>query len=111
MSFYLLAFVLGMALTQKLDKLLVTKVLHNSVDQIKDHVEKKTEDREKIKLSKELKEGTKKLHREAERIRFVREFLRGKIERTVYMRQISDFYYLYRYALKCTISPSSFSVI
>ena len=90
----------GVPLIEKLDKLVLANILKDSVDQIKDDLQKKTVKQEEIELSKELKDGTKKVHREAERVHFIREFMKGRVEQTVYRRMVASLYHIYRYAFK-----------
>ncbi|EDO37616.1 predicted protein, partial [Nematostella vectensis] len=46
-------------------------------------------------LSKELKKGTKVVHRAAENVHFVKEFARGRIESYWYRVLLADLYYVY----------------
>ena len=41
-------------------------------------------------LSKQLKEGTRDAHRKAENVHFVREFIKGRVRKEVYMMMIKD---------------------
>ncbi len=46
-------------------------------------------------LAKHLKEGTKKSHRMAENVKFIRLFLKGVIERESYRKLTANFYFIY----------------
>jgi len=48
-----------------------------------------------IRVSKELKEGTKKSHSAAENTAFVKSFLRGVISKESYRTLVSDLYFVY----------------
>jgi len=48
-----------------------------------------------LALSKELKEGTRKSHKEAENVHFVKDFVRGKIERNSYVKLLGGLYHVY----------------
>ena len=53
--------------------------------------------KQSIQLSKELKKGTKKVHREAENIEgTLKEFAKGRIERQWYKELLADLYFVYR---------------
>ncbi|KAJ7369775.1 heme oxygenase (decycling) 1 [Desmophyllum pertusum] len=87
----------GKPLINKLDGQLWTKILESSIDNVIENVNEEIEKTEpSIQLSKELKKGTKKVHREAESIHFVKEFARGRIERHWYKELIADLYFVYR---------------
>ena len=47
-------------------------------------------------LSFQLKNKTKKIHREAEKVHFMRQFVRGKIDRYYYRLLLIDLYYVYK---------------
>lgn len=49
-----------------------------------------------IKLSKELKKGTKVVHRAAENVHFVKEFIKGRIESYWYRVLLADLYFVYK---------------
>ena len=87
----------GKPLIDKLDGQRWTKILQSSIDDIMQDVNEEIEKLEpSIQLSKELKKGTKKVHREAENIHFVKEFARGRIERQWYKELLADLYFVYR---------------
>ena len=89
----------GKPLIDKLDSQRWTKIFQNSVDDIIEDMNKEIEETEpSIQLSKELKKGTKKIHREAENIHFVKEFAKGRIERQWYKELLADLYFVYRLA-------------
>ncbi|OQS05418.1 heme oxygenase [Thraustotheca clavata] len=46
-------------------------------------------------LAKDLKYGTKKSHKEAENVHFIREFIKGNINKDAYMTMVAMFYYIY----------------
>ncbi|ETW00910.1 hypothetical protein H310_06568 [Aphanomyces invadans] len=46
-------------------------------------------------LAKSLKYGTKKSHREAENVHFVREFIKGRINKDIYKIMVAMLYYIY----------------
>jgi len=46
-------------------------------------------------LSQELKSGTRKVHRDAERVHFVRNFIKGQISKDLYKEMLSDLYFVY----------------
>jgi heme oxygenase len=46
-------------------------------------------------LSKDLKDGTRKSHRAAESVSFVRNFIRGKIDREVYQHMVLSLWHVY----------------
>ena len=82
----------GQPLIEKLDIQRWTKVLESSIDSIMESAEA-----EGVLLSKELKQGTKKVHREAENVHFIREFVKGRIEKQWYKVLLADLYFIYRY--------------
>ena len=87
----------GKPLIDKLDGQRWTKILQSSIDDIMQDVNEEIEKLEpSIQLSKELKKGTKKVHREAENIHFVKEFAKGRIERQWYKELLADLYFVYR---------------
>ena len=87
----------GKPLVDKLDGQRWTKIFQSSIDDIKEDVNKEIEKTEpSIHLSKELKKGTKVIHREAENIHFVKEFAKGRIERQWYKELLADLYFVYR---------------
>ena len=49
-----------------------------------------------IDLSKHLKSGTKKSHRAAENVHFVRNFIKGKIDQRVYKKMVISLWHTYR---------------
>ena len=51
---------------------------------------------ESVKLAEELKQGTRKSHKEAENVHFVREFLKGRINKDVYKVMVAMLYYVYQ---------------
>ncbi|CAK4100174.1 unnamed protein product [Aphanomyces euteiches] len=46
-------------------------------------------------LAEDLKYGTKKSHREAENVHFIREFIKGRIQKDVYKVMVAMMYYIY----------------
>ncbi len=46
-------------------------------------------------LSKQLKDGTKVAHRDAETTHFVREFIKGRVGRPIYQMMVKDLYHVY----------------
>ena len=56
--------------------------------------------KEQIELSKHLKTGTKKSHRAAESVHFVKNFIRGKIDRDIYKYMVC----IYRPLTKLSLS-------
>mmetsp|Transcript_28414 Transcript_28414/g.74651 ORF Transcript_28414/g.74651 Transcript_28414/m.74651 type:complete len:489 (-) Transcript_28414:76-1542(-) len=48
------------------------------------------------RLSADLKVGTKKSHRAAENVQFVRNFLRGRVDRTLYKHLLLSLYHVYQ---------------
>ncbi|OQR91048.1 heme oxygenase [Achlya hypogyna] len=46
-------------------------------------------------LAEDLKYGTKKSHREAENVHFIREFIKGRINKEAYKTMVAMFYYVY----------------
>jgi len=48
-----------------------------------------------VDLSKALKAGTKSVHRAAENVRFVRDFLRGQVSRESYIELLKALYHIY----------------
>ena len=63
-----------------------------------------------LPLSRQLKEGTKTIHKAAENVHFVREFIKGRCPRDVYAMMIRDLYHVYRAleanAEACASDPS-----
>ncbi|EQC35548.1 hypothetical protein SDRG_06838 [Saprolegnia diclina VS20] len=48
-----------------------------------------------VNLAKDLKYGTKKSHREAENVHYIREFLKGRVNRDAYKCMLAMYYYIY----------------
>ncbi|OQR91022.1 heme oxygenase 1 isoform 2 [Achlya hypogyna] len=48
-----------------------------------------------VTLAKDLKYGTKKSHREAENVHYIREFLKGRVNRDAYKCMLAMYYYIY----------------
>lgn len=48
-----------------------------------------------MRLSQQLREGTKKAHRAVEQLRFIRSFLRGVVEPASYSRYLTDLLHVY----------------
>ncbi|OQR99969.1 heme oxygenase 1 isoform 2 [Thraustotheca clavata] len=48
-----------------------------------------------VNLAKDLKYGTKKSHREAENVHFIREFLKGRVNRDAFKCMLAMYYYIY----------------
>ncbi|KDO22519.1 hypothetical protein SPRG_11703 [Saprolegnia parasitica CBS 223.65] len=46
-------------------------------------------------LAEDLKYGTKKSHKEAENVHFIREFIKGRINKDAYKTMVAMFYYVY----------------
>ena len=87
----------GKPLIEVLDGHRWTKILESSVDDAIENVSQEIEKTEpSIQLSKELKKGTKKVHREAENVHFVKEFAKGRIQRHWYKELLADLYFVYR---------------
>ena len=99
----------GKPLIDKLDDQRWIKVLQNSVDDVMEDMSEEIKNIEpSVQLSKELKVGTKKVHREAENIQFVKEFARGRIEKHWYKHLLADLYFVYRFV---SILPVVASII
>ena len=87
----------GEPMVNKLDSQRWTKILQSSLEDVIESVNEEIERTEpSIQLSKELKKGTKKVHREAENVHFVKEFAKGRIERQWYKELLADLYFVYR---------------
>ena len=87
----------GKPLIEVLDGHRWTKILESSVDDVIENVSREIEKTEPpIQLSKQLKKGTKKIHREAENVHFVKEFAKGRIQRQWYKELLADLYFVYR---------------
>lgn len=87
----------GKPLIDRLDDQRWTKVLQSSVDDVMKDVNEEIKNIEpSVVLSKELKVGTKRIHREAENIQFVKEFAKGRIEKQWYKHLLADLYFVYR---------------
>ena len=87
----------GKPLIDKLDGQRWTKILQSSLDDVIQDVNEEIEKIEpSLQLSKELKKGTRKIHREAENIHFVKEFAKGRIEKHWYKELLADLYFVYR---------------
>ena len=56
----------------------------------------KKKKKKKKNLAKFIKEGTKVSHKAAENVHFVRNFIRGKIEKVLYKQLVGDLYHVYR---------------
>jgi len=52
-------------------------------------------ERSNVDLSKHLKAGTKKSHRAAENVQFVRSFIKGKIDQKIYKRMVISLWHTY----------------
>ena len=90
----------GKPLIHKLDGQRWTKILESSIDDMMQDVSEEIEKSEpSIQLSKELKKGTKMVHREAENVHFVKEFAKGRIEKQWYKELLADLYFVYRLVL------------
>ena len=88
----------GKPLVEKLELRRWTQILQGSVDEV--HISVNREVAEKshgVELSKELKKGTKKVHREAENVHFVKNFIKGKVDRELYKMLLAVLYHVYRY--------------
>ena len=48
-----------------------------------------------LPLSKNLKEGTRKSHRAAENVHFVKNFIKGKINKKIYKHMVASLWYVY----------------
>ena len=87
----------GKPLIELLDGHRWTKILESSIDNVIENVGQEIEKTEPlIQLSKQLKKGTKKVHREAENVHFVKEFAKGRIQRQWYKELLADLYFVYR---------------
>lgn len=87
----------GRPLIEKLEFRRWTQVLQNTVQDDLLKVASKVSDAEpSIQLSKELKKGTKVVHREAENVHFVKEFIKGRIESYWYRVLLADLYFVYK---------------
>ena len=87
----------GKPLIELLDGHCWTKILESSIDNVIGNVGQEIEKTEpSIQLSKQLKKGTKKVHREAENVHFVKEFAKGRIQRQWYKELLADLYFVYR---------------
>ena len=58
-------------------------------------MEEKSSVGEGIHLADELKKGTMKVHRQAERVHFVKEFIKGRVEQKIYREAVASLYYIY----------------
>ena len=91
----------GKPLIDELDDQRWIKILQSAIDEVIQDVNEEIEKAEpSVDLSKELKKGTKKIHREAENIHFVKEFAKGRIERHWYKELLADLYFVYRFVLQ-----------
>jgi hypothetical protein len=87
----------GRPLIEKLEFRRWTQVLQATVQEDFLEVANKVSNAEPtIQLSKELKKGTKVVHKEAENVHFVKEFIKGRIESYWYRVLIADLYFVYR---------------
>lgn len=87
----------GKPLLEKLELRRWTQILEGSVEEIHKAVnEEIAEKSHGVELSKELKKGTKVVHREAENVHFVKNFVKGKVDRELYKMLLSVLYYVYR---------------
>ena len=87
----------GKPLIELLDGRRWTKILESSIDNVIENVGQEIEKTEpSIQLSKQLKKGTKKVHREAENVHFVKEFAKGRIQIQWYKELLADLYFVYR---------------
>ena len=90
----------GKPLIDKLDDQRWTKILQSSLEDVINNVSEEIDKTEpSMHLSKELKKGTKRVHREAENVHFVKEFAKGRIERQWYKELLADLYFVYRLVL------------
>ena len=58
--------------------------------------EEKSVDEKGIHLAEELKKGTMKVHRQAERVHFVKEFIKGRVEQKIYREAVASLYFIYQ---------------
>lgn len=87
----------GRPLIEKLEFRRWTELLHLSVQNDMLNAAQGVADAEpSIKLSKELKKGTKVVHRAAENVHFVKEFIKGRIESSWYRVLLADLYFVYK---------------
>ena len=87
----------GKPLIDKLDDQRWTKILQTSIEDVIHDVSEEIDKSEpSMHLSMELKKGTKRVHREAENVHFVKEFAKGRIERQWYKELLADLYFVYR---------------
>jgi heme oxygenase len=59
------------------------------------------EDSNSVPLSENLKDGTKKSHREAENVSFVKNFIKGKVSRENYAILTGNLYHVYKKMEEC----------
>jgi heme oxygenase len=66
-----------------------------SVFSIEETEQEEPKEKDVVLLSKNLKEGTRKSHRAAENVQFVRNFIKGKIDREAYKHMIVSLWHVY----------------
>jgi len=82
----------GQLLLEKLEfKQWAQMIQSNAKDLIRE-----VEDDLDILLSKELKEGTKKIHRDAEQSQFMKDIIRSKVKKEVYKTFVANLYFVYK---------------
>lgn len=87
----------GKPLVEKLELRRWTQILEGSVEEVRKAVDLEIPEKsDGVELSKELKKGTKSVHREAENVHFVKNFVKGKVERELYKMLLSVLYHVYR---------------
>ncbi|XP_031562376.1 heme oxygenase 1-like [Actinia tenebrosa] len=87
----------GRPLIEKLEFRRWTEVLQTTIqDNLMQAAGKVADSEPSIQLSKELKKGTKVVHREAENVHFVKEFIKGRIESYWYRVLLADLYFVYK---------------
>ena len=82
----------------------MTNELENEISQTEKDIkeedklikEEKTIDDDGISLASELKKGTMKVHRQAERVHFVKEFIKGRVEQKIYREAVASLYFIYQ---------------
>lgn len=102
----------GEPLMKKLDNFVTETLITKSVVEVKNELEneisvakgevekqakeEKSADDKGIHLAEELKKGTMKVHRQAERVHFVKEFIKGRVEQKIYREAVASLYFIYQ---------------
>ena len=86
----------GKPMIGKLEPYLTSHALDEATESARESFEEELVLSSGVLLSKELKEGTKKIHRSAENSFFVKQILKGNVTPVAYKLMLSNLYFIYR---------------